>query len=92
MRNPRAFGGGVRPLEGGDWIVGRDRWRQNPRHALAACWFHVVRLWLRCRGEGVGLVSLPEAGGVNDQPAWIMAAFDVLAAAEADARTTQGAA
>lgn len=90
LRAPRAFAGGLRPVGGGEWIAGRDHWRDNPRHVLAPVWFRVVRLWLRCRGEGSGLVALPESGGLNDQPAWLLAAFDALAAADAEARETKG--
>lgn len=87
MRNPRAYAGGLRSGDGGEFLCGKDRWPANPRHLIPTAFFHVVRLWLRCRAESGGLSSLPEPGGVNDQPAWLMAAFDTLAAAEADARS-----
>lgn len=36
-------------------------------------------LWLRCRDPEGGYRHLPDAGGVNDQAAWLMAAFDIIA-------------
>jgi hypothetical protein len=56
-------------------------WRRNPRHACPPACLHAVRLYFRHKG-GMAPGPLPDAGGVNDQPAWIMAAFDVLAAVE----------
>lgn len=91
MRSPKAFAGGLRPVEGGEWIAGETRWRDNPRHVIPPAFFHVVRLWLQCRGEGAGLATLPEPGGLNSQPAWLLAAFDVLAAAAERARPKEGA-
>lgn len=38
----------------------------------------VVTLWRRSQG-GMGVGWLPEAGGINAQPAWLMEAFNVLA-------------
>lgn len=32
-----------------------------------------------------GFAVLPEPGGLNDQPAWLLEAFNVLAHAEAEA-------
>jgi hypothetical protein len=36
-----------------------------------------------------GYAQLPEPGGINAQPAWLMAAFDILNAAEAEARKSR---
>jgi hypothetical protein len=41
----------------------------------------VVGLYLRCRGPNGGYACLPDAGGFNDQCAWLMDAFDVVAGA-----------
>ncbi len=43
---------------------------------------HVVRLWHRTRSGMGGFAALPEPGGINQQAAWLMAAFGVLEAAE----------
>lgn len=73
-------------MEGG-WIrVGQMRghdvlWWHNPRLILPACWMRVVALWRQSQG-GMGRGWLPEAGGVNAQPAWLLDAFSILAAEE----------
>lgn len=82
---PKAYAGGARPLEGGEWEVAGERWRLNPRAVLPPAYFHVVRLWMRSRSGFGGFAALPEAGGLNNQPAWLLEAFNVLANAEADA-------
>ena len=43
----------------------------------------LVRLWAACRSGMGGYGSWPDAGGVADQPAWVLDAFAVLSAAEA---------
>lgn len=68
----------MRPEGGGAWQVGRDIWQRNPRHLVPRSFFHVVRLWNRCRSGMGGFAVLPEPGGVNQQPAWLMAAFALL--------------
>ena len=83
-RGPGSFAGGARPLEGGWWRAGVFRgvdlhWWRNPRLALPAAWLRVVHLWRRSQG-GMGVGWLPEAGGLHAQPAWLLHAFDVLAA------------
>ena len=52
-------------------------------------YYHVVRLWRRCQSGMGGYAQLPEPGGINAQPAWLMAAFDILASAEAAARKSR---
>lgn len=64
-------------------MVGKTERRRNPRIALPPVFGHVVRLWSRCRG-GMGAGLLPEAGGMNQQPAWLMTAFSILDGADAD--------
>lgn len=90
MRAPDAFGGGLRPDDGGDWICAGTEWRRNPRIVIPPVYRHVVGLWARCRSE-MGAGHLPEAGGVNDQPAWLMRAFGLLDAAEAEFGKREGA-
>lgn len=58
-------------------------WRTNPRLACPPGAKHAVALWFRSRGGMGGPGPLPEAGGVNDQPAWLLAAFGVLAGCDA---------
>lgn len=41
----------------------------------------MVEMFVRCRNSMGGYSCLPEAGGYNDQPAWLMDAFDVIDAA-----------
>ena len=45
----------------------------------------VAHLWNMCRGE-FGMLHLPDAGGMNDQPAWTMDAFNTCGAADAELR------
>ncbi|MCR0981790.1 hypothetical protein [Roseomonas populi] len=84
MRAPRAYAGGMFHASGGDWVLAETQWRRNPRLALRPVFFHIVKLWSRCRGAMGGTGLLPEPGGVNQQPAWLMAAFALLDGAEAD--------
>lgn len=42
---------------------------------------HVVRLYYRGKG-GMAPGPLPDGGGVNDQAAWLLAAFGMLGAFE----------
>jgi hypothetical protein len=56
-------------------------WWRNPRHLLPRAWLLVVAAWRRSQG-GMARGWLPEGGGVNDQPAWLLDAFDILAAEE----------
>jgi hypothetical protein len=78
----------MRPVEGGWLMVGELKpgrailWWHNPRHLLPAAWSRVVALFRLSQG-GMARGWLPEAGGVNAQPAWLMDAFAVLAAEEA---------
>lgn len=57
-------------------------WWRNPRHLLPPAWRRVVALWRQSQG-GMARGWLPEAGGVNDQAAWLLEAFAILAAEEA---------
>jgi hypothetical protein len=57
-------------------------WLRNPRHLLPAAWGRVVAAFNLSRG-GMGRGWLPEGGGVNDQPAWMIEAFSILAGEEA---------
>jgi hypothetical protein len=82
-RSPKAFTGGLRHVSGGDWIVGATERRRNPRLAIPQVYHHVVRLWSRCRG-GMGAGILPEPGGLNQQPAWLVRAFGILDGADAE--------
>ncbi len=89
MRSPAAFAHGMRHPGGGEWQVSDDVWPRNPRHLVPRAVFHVARLWSRCRSGMGGFAALPEAGGINDQPAWLMAAFGVLDGAEEKLREAE---
>ena len=73
----------MRPAEGGDWLVIGEAWAENPRLVIAEPWHGFVRLWAACRGGMGGIAHWPDAGGVNDQAAWVVDGFAVLAGAEA---------
>ena len=86
-RGPVAYAFGLRPAEGGWIICGEWRgvavlWWRNPRHLLPRPWLHLVGLWRLSQG-GMGRGWLPGAGGVNDQPAWLLEAFNILSAEDA---------
>lgn len=55
---------------------------ENPHDTVPDPLWAVVRLWRTCRGD-MGLAVLPEAGGLLDQAAWLLDAFDACNAAEA---------
>ena len=59
----------------------------NPRHVVPRAFVHVARLWHRCRSGMGGFAALPEPGGINQQPAWLLAAFSILD--EADHKMTE---
>jgi hypothetical protein len=84
LRTPERYRGGVKARDGGQFIVGEDLWWRNPRHAVPRAYRHVAQLWHQTRSGMGGFAALPEPGGVNQQPAWLVAAFGVLAAAEHD--------
>lgn len=66
-------------------------WPLNPRHIVPRGYLHVVRLWNRCRAGMGGLAVLPEAGGINQQPAWLIHAFGMLDAADEEMRRAEEA-
>lgn len=89
LRGPRDFAVGARPPGGGRWVIpaaGEDQpemeWRVNPRLACPPGALHAVRLWFQSRGGMGGAGPLPDAGGLNDQAAWLMHAFNLIAAAD----------
>jgi len=57
------------------------QWRRNPRLVVPPGAQHAVRLYWRHKG-GMATGPLPDAGGINDQAAWLMAAFNLLAGLE----------
>lgn len=58
--------------------VAAEAWPgDNPRLAIPAPWHAFVRLWAACRGEA-GVAHWPDAGGLNDQAAWLVDAFAAL--------------
>ncbi len=63
--------------------MGGETWTENPRLVIAEPWHGFVRLWAACRGGMGGIAHWPDAGGVNDQAAWVVDGFAVLARIEA---------
>ena len=89
LASPAEFRAGVRHPAGTAWRIpaaGPDEpemhWPRNPRLVLPPAYLHAVRLYWRHRG-GMAPGPLPDAGGVNDQAAWLMAAFGILGGIEA---------
>lgn len=81
MRSPEKYAGGARSADGSDFLVIDERWPRNPRFSVPRVYQHIVKAWGRCRG-GMGAGVFPEAGGLNQQPAWLIHAFGVLDAAD----------
>lgn len=54
------------------------QWRGNPARAAPPGAMHAIRLYYRQKG-GMAPGPLPDAGGVNDQAAWLLSAFGMLA-------------
>ena len=78
QRDSVIFGWALRPDDGSDWLVGGEVWPgDNPRLAIALEWQDFVRLWAACRSEN-GIAHWPDAGGLNDQAAWVVDGFAVL--------------
>ena len=57
--------------------MGGEAWAENPRLVIAEPWHAFVRLWAACRGGMGGIAHWPDAGGVNDQAAWVVDGFAV---------------
>jgi hypothetical protein len=77
--------GGVMPPDGSEaWLVAGEEWAENPRHTMPPDWHEFVLLWDACRGGMGGVQTWPDAGGVNDQAAWVVDAFRRLGAISAD--------
>ena len=57
------------------------RWRGNPAKAVPPAALHVVRLYYRAKG-GMAPGPFPDPGGVNQQAAWLLSAFGLLAGFE----------
>lgn len=63
-------------------MAGEVKWWRNPRHLLPPAWLHVAQQFFLSRG-GMGRGWLPEPGGINAQPAWLVAALGILGAEQA---------
>lgn len=61
----------------------RVQWWTNPRLLLREAWFAVIGAWRATQGGMGGRGWLPEPGGLNQQPAWLVSAFRVLDAEDA---------
>ena len=59
-----------------------DDWHFDPRLAVRPCEIETVGLWFSCGGRD-GLRHLPQAGGLLDQAAVMIDAFNIIAAAVA---------
>lgn len=57
--------------------------------AIDPVWHDFVRLWFVCRGEA-GIQTWPDAGGVNDQAAWIVDAFAALSSHNVEFEKARG--
>lgn len=80
---PESFGGGETAPDGSAWELFGERYPRNPRFLVTAESLETLRLWRYARGGMAGPGPLPEAGGLLDQSAWLMAAFDVMSGAAA---------
>jgi hypothetical protein len=57
---------------------------ENPRITTPRAFIEFVQLWFACRAGMGGYAAWPDAGGVNDQAAWIVDAFATVSAIDAD--------
>ncbi|MCA3280538.1 MAG: hypothetical protein ING10_14825 [Roseomonas sp.] len=55
-----------------------EAWAENPRITVPEAYHAFVRLWAACRGGMGGIAHWPDAGGVNDQAAWVVDTFAAL--------------
>lgn len=62
----------------------------HPRYLLSAVDLALVQLFDAWQGGGFAPGWLPFAGGVADQPACVMAALQIMAAADARLRPVSG--
>jgi hypothetical protein len=69
-------------------VVGGDEWAENPRLVLPPEWLDLVRMWHVCRGES-GIAHWPDAGGIGDQAAWVVDAFQAISSIDARDRAEQ---
>ena len=83
-RRPQDFS--FDPLPEETWTVLGQVYDRNPREVVPGDMRAVVHLWFHCRGGEFGGGPLPDTGGVNDQSAWLLDAFDILGAADAEMR------
>lgn len=65
-------------------MVGTELWTENPALVVPLAFRRVVTVWSMCRAGMGGYACWPDAGGLNDQSAWLMDAFSVLAAAQSE--------
>ena len=69
-------------------MVGDEEWAENPRLVVPPEWGDLVQMWHACRGES-GIAHWPDAGGLGDQAAWIVDAFQALSNIDAKWRAAE---
>lgn len=72
----------ARPPVGEFWQVDDWKFRRNPALDFDPSWHHVYRLCRAFHSGGMAPGPLPDAGGFNNQCAWLMDAIDMMAAYE----------
>ena len=80
-------------MEGDAWTfpeIGIPRLTVHPMHLVDDDVMQLIELWRAWQGGLGGAGLLPDQGGVNDQAAWIMAAFNILSAAERSLSRNKG--
>ena len=81
---PEAFDCGEKPPDGGPgWEIAGEVYTTNPALDLDPAWWDVVRLWRAYKGGGYSIGYLPDAGGMNDQAAWLVDIFGYMSTTEA---------
>ncbi len=65
------------------------QWTVNPRLAVSPAALHVVRLAWRGRG-GMAPGPMPDAGGINDQAAWLIVATGMVLAVDDETKPKPG--
>jgi len=68
----------------GGWEIGGHSFAENPRYIVPRWAQELVKLWMRLRAArgagpaGLGPMLLPVAGGLLDQPALAIEAFELF--------------
>lgn len=87
---PADFEGDAEAPDGSAWELFGELYPTNPRLLLTDADFQMLRFWRLYQGGGYGGGHLPDDGGVMDQAAIMLDAFDVMTVAARALREEHG--